>query len=148
MGKDGDRQCPADLSPTLHERIDAMVKEAHRVLKCRHYSLYDLRIDASEQPYILEAALFCSFSPLSVIPSMAQHAGREDLKHPNLFHGLLERAAAEKPSRLAAAAAGAAVTASGELANAPTSDTLAGLTRDVSDGKSAESELSMDSVSS
>merc|ERR1712176_357027 len=94
--KDGDRQCPADLSPVLHERIDAMVKEAHQVLKCRHYSLYDIRINADEQPYILEAALFCSFSPLSVIPAMAQHAGREDLKHPKLFELFLERAAAEK----------------------------------------------------
>merc|ERR1719191_2156868 len=53
--KDGDRQCPAELSPELHKRIDTMVKEAHRVLRCRHYSLYDLRIDANEQPYILEA---------------------------------------------------------------------------------------------
>merc|ERR1719414_2724850 len=94
--KDGDRQCPADLSDALHERINAMVKEAHRVLKCRHYSLYDLRVDADEQPYILEAALFCSFSPLSVIPAMAQQAGREDLKHPKLFHSFLERAAKEK----------------------------------------------------
>merc|ERR1712048_688023 len=93
--KDGDRQCPADLSPKLHERIDDMVKNAHRVLKCRHYSLYDIRIDASEQPYILEAALFCSFSPLSVIPAMAQHAGREELKHPQLFHSFLERAIEE-----------------------------------------------------
>jgi len=101
--KDGDRQCPADLSPALHQRIDAMVKEAHRVLKCRHYSLYDLRVDANEQPYILEAALFCSFSPLSVIPAMAQHSGREDLKHPNLFHSLLERTAAEKKSPQCAA---------------------------------------------
>merc|ERR1711937_1079973 len=94
--KDGDRQCPADLSPDLHKRIDDMVMKAHRVLKCRHYSLYDIRIDANEQPYILEAALFCSFSPLSVIPAMAQHSGREDLKHPNYFHSLLERTAAEK----------------------------------------------------
>merc|ERR1719231_465267 len=94
--KDGDRQCPADLSPQLHARINAMVTEAHRVLKCRHYSLYDIRVDANEQPYILEAALFCSFSPLSVIPAMAQHCGREDLMHPKLFHGFLERAAAEK----------------------------------------------------
>merc|ERR1711963_1335771 len=93
--KDGDRQCPADLSPALHARIDAMVKEAHCVLKCRHYSLYDIRVDAEEQPYILEACLFCSFSPLSVIPSMAQHAGRADLRHPNLFHSLLERATRE-----------------------------------------------------
>merc|ERR1711920_398499 len=89
--KDGDRQCPADLSPVLHERIDTMVKEAHRVLKCRHYSLYDFRVDAEEQPYILEACLFCSFSPVSVIPSMAAHAGREDLRHPNFFHSLIER---------------------------------------------------------
>merc|ERR1711979_19968 len=118
--KDGDRQCPADLSPVLHERINAMVKEAHSVLKCRHYSLYDLRIDANEQPYILEAALFCSFSPLSVIPAMAQHAGREDLRHPNFFHSLLERAAAEKPSRAAVVPSSI-----GTLAEAPTSDTLA-----------------------
>jgi len=94
--KDGDRQCPADLSPELHARVNAMITEAHRVLKCRHYSLYDIRVDANEQPYILEAALFCSFSPLSVIPAMAQHSGREELKHPNFFHSLLERAAAEK----------------------------------------------------
>merc|ERR1711963_630046 len=110
--KDGDRQCPADLSPVLHERINVMVKEAHRVLKCRYYSLYDLRIDANEQPYILEAALFCSFSPLSVIPSMAQHAGREDLRHPNLFHNLLERAVAEKPTQTAVEASGAGEVAS------------------------------------
>merc|ERR1712217_362285 len=93
--KDGDRQCPADLSPQLHERIDIMVKTAHKALKCRHYSLYDLRIDADDQPYILEAALFCSFSPLSVIPAMAAHAGRDDLKHPKLFHSFLERAIEE-----------------------------------------------------
>jgi len=95
--KDGDRKCPADLSPMLHERIDTMVKEAHRVLKCRHYSLFDIRVDADEQPFILEAALFCSFSPLSVIPAMAQHTQREDLLHPNLFYSLLDRAVAEKP---------------------------------------------------
>lgn len=97
--KDGDRQCPAELSATLHARIDEMVTKAHRALKCRHYSLYDLRVDADEQPYILEAALFCSFSPLSVIPAMAQHAGREELKHPHLFESFLKRAAAEKSPR-------------------------------------------------
>merc|ERR1712072_526956 len=38
--RDGDRQCPADLSPELHQRIDTMVKRAHWALHCRHYSLY------------------------------------------------------------------------------------------------------------
>ena len=80
-----------------------MVTAAHKVLKCRHYSLFDLRIDADEQPYILEACFFCSFSPFSVIPSMAQHAGREDIRHPNFFHSLLERAVAEKRVEIDAA---------------------------------------------
>jgi len=94
--RDGDRQCPADLAPEIHERIDAAVLTAHHTLKCRHYSLYDLRIDSAGNPYVLEAALFCSFSPLSVIPAMAAHAGREGLRHPNFFHSLLERAIAGK----------------------------------------------------
>merc|ERR1712061_712925 len=93
--KDGDRQCPADLSPEIHARIDEAVKTAHQTLKCRHYSLFDIRISEDGFPYILEACLFCSFSPLSVIPAMAAHAGREDLRHPNLFHSLIERATRE-----------------------------------------------------
>merc|ERR1712050_702937 len=108
--------------------------------KCRHYSLYDLRISAdTEEPYILEAALFCSFSPLSVIPAMAQHAGREDLKHPNLFHSFLEREAAEKPrQQLCPAAYGGSVDAA---AMAPTIDTLGGMERQ-SSGPTSEHSAS------
>merc|ERR1712151_160310 len=120
--KDGDRKCPADLSGDLHKRINDMVTRAHRVLKCRHYSLYDIRIDANEQPYILEAALFCSFSPLSVIPAMAQHAGRDELKHPQLFHSFLERAAAEKQKQRKGMALRA--DPADRLASTPTVDTL------------------------
>jgi len=97
--KEGDRKCPADLSPELHAKIDSMAIAAHKALKCRHYSLFDFRVDAEEQPYILEACLFCSFSPMSVIPAMAQHMDREDLRHPNLFHAFLERAMAEKNAK-------------------------------------------------
>jgi len=138
--KDGDRQCPADLSPALHARIDEAVKQAHHVLKCRHYSLYDLRIDADEQPYILEAALFCSFSPLSVIPAMAQHAGREDLRHPKLFQSLLERTAKEnkKAHQQVQAEVNRPFDIS-DIATAPTSDNLdAGMERIVSDSSSAD----------
>jgi D-alanine-D-alanine ligase len=103
--RDGDRACPADLSPELHARMDSMIIAAHKAMKCRHYSLFDLRIDVDEQPYILEACFFCSFSPLSVIPSMAQHTGREELRHPNFFHSLLERAIAEKGAEVEVGAA-------------------------------------------
>eukprot|EP00931_Biecheleriopsis_adriatica_P038987 TRINITY_DN2229_c0_g1_i2.p1 TRINITY_DN2229_c0_g1~~TRINITY_DN2229_c0_g1_i2.p1 ORF type:complete len:414 (+),score=95.50 TRINITY_DN2229_c0_g1_i2:71-1312(+) len=131
--KDGDRQCPADLSPALHEKIDAMVRDAHRVLNCRHYSLYDIRVDANEQPYILEAALFCSFSPLSVIPAMAAHAGREDLRHPNFFHGLLERACKEKKQPHVASSG----YPQDEVTVLPTTDTLVGFQRAASEDSSS-----------
>merc|ERR1711904_642229 len=137
--RDGDRQCPAELSEVLHARIDEAVKKAHRALKCRHYSLYDIRVDADEQPYILEAALFCSFSPLSVIPAMAAHAGRDDLKHPKLFESFLERAAAEKASLRKVATF---QTVPGHLATAPTTDTLDELKSSQSDGVSVTDESS------
>jgi len=89
--KEGDRQCPADLSPEIHARVDEAVQTAHRMLKCRHYSLFDIRLNEEGLPFVLEACLFCSFSPVSVIPAMAAHAGRDDLRHPNFFHSLIER---------------------------------------------------------
>lgn len=148
--QDGDRQCPANLSPALHARIDDAVKRAHHVLNCRHYSLYDLRIDADEQPYILEAALFCSFSPLSVIPAMAQHAGREDLVHPKLFHNLLERTAkAKKESHRQAAAESNRPPVISDLSLAPTSDNLdVGMERVVSDSSSSGQKGSQSEASS
>jgi len=109
--KDGDRKCPADVSPTLEARLGEMVKKAHRALKCRHYSLFDVRVNKDEQPFFLEACLFCSFSPVSVIPSMSSHCKKEQLRHPNFFHSLLRRAAAEKPKSTSSSSGYAAVEA-------------------------------------
>ncbi len=47
----------------------------HQALGCRQYSLFDFRIDPQGQPWFLEAGLYCSFSPKSVIPSMTKKAG-------------------------------------------------------------------------
>merc|ERR1712139_648256 len=113
----------------MGKRIDDMVIRAHRALKCRHYSLYDIRIDANEQPHILEAALFCSFSPLSVIPCMAQQAGREDLKHPQLFHSFLERACNSKKNQKVKGQGDVIFDA---LAQSPTMDALEDTPSDVS----------------
>lgn len=55
-----------------------------------------MRIDENGLPYILEACPFCSFSPLSVIPSMANKAGREDLMHPKMFEMFLDKVSNEK----------------------------------------------------
>ncbi len=37
--------------------------------------LFDFRLDPQGQPWFLEAGLYCSFSPKSVIASMAKAAG-------------------------------------------------------------------------
>lgn len=57
------------------ETVQAAAKICHRALGCRHYSLFDFRIDPRGRPWFLEAGLYCSFSPKSVIPSMAKAAG-------------------------------------------------------------------------
>jgi len=93
---EGDRQCPAKLSSELEERINEQVLKAHKAMKCTHYSLWDMRVNEEDQPFILESCLFCSFAPLSVIPTLGNKAGREDLAHPEMFHMLLDKAAANK----------------------------------------------------
>ncbi|MEL6552329.1 MAG: D-alanine--D-alanine ligase [Cyanobacteria bacterium J06621_11] len=50
-------------------------KKCHRALGCRHYSLYDFRIDADGKPWFIEAGLYCSFSPKSVLVSMMEAHG-------------------------------------------------------------------------
>merc|ERR1719198_2825855 len=93
--KDGDRVCPAQLEPEVHARLDDLARRAHKALGCKYYSLYDVRIDERGYPFMLEAALFCSFSPYSVIVSLAAKSGNADIEqHPSLFEGFLRRAAA------------------------------------------------------
>jgi D-alanine-D-alanine ligase len=90
----GDRQCPADLEPEVHERLDFLAKTAHAALGCKYYSLYDVRIDENGICYLLEAALFCSFSPLSVVVGLSAQSPDERLQpHPKLFEKLMERSA-------------------------------------------------------
>jgi D-alanine-D-alanine ligase len=96
----GDRQCPADLEPEVHERLDFLAKTAHAALGCKYYSLFDVRIDEHGTCYMLEAALFCSFSPLSVVVGLAAQSPDERLQpHPKLFEKLMERAARKTRAR-------------------------------------------------
>jgi D-alanine-D-alanine ligase len=100
--KDGDRICPAQLDPEVHARLDDLARRAHRALGCKYYSLYDVRIDERGFPFMLEAALFCSFSPYSVIVSLASKSGNSEIEqHPSLFESFLRRAANATRSRRA-----------------------------------------------
>lgn len=64
-----------DPSDPITKPTQEAAKKCHQALGCRHYSLFDFRIDPQGQPWFLEAGLYCSFCPKSVIASMARSAG-------------------------------------------------------------------------
>lgn len=67
----------------IDDPVTAQVWEAaklsHQALGARHYSLFDFRIDPEGKPWFLEAGLYCSFAPKSVIVTMVEGMG-VDLK--------------------------------------------------------------------
>mmetsp|Transcript_8265 Transcript_8265/g.20833 ORF Transcript_8265/g.20833 Transcript_8265/m.20833 type:complete len:409 (-) Transcript_8265:154-1380(-) len=103
--EEGERICPAVFEPEVHARLDDLAIRAHKALDCKYYSLYDVRIDKDGRPFMLEACLFCSFSPHSVIVNLAGKASDSELQpHPKIFENLLRRAALETHARRAALA--------------------------------------------
>ncbi len=73
--KDNIKAWIVDPRDPVTKTVQEVAKKCHQALGCRHYSLFDFRIDPQGQPWFLEAGLYCSFSPKSVIPSMAKAAG-------------------------------------------------------------------------
>ena len=98
-----ERSCPADVSPDLFQKCAQQAVMAHKALGCRDYSLYDLRISPDGTPYVLEAGLYCSFAPRSIIVLMSGATGDASMQHLPLFYSLLKRAAARKTQPSSAA---------------------------------------------
>lgn len=72
--------CPADLSGKLSRELGAAMKKTHRALGCRDFSLFDFRVHAATgEAYLLEAGLFWSFGPPSMISGMLAAQG-DDLE--------------------------------------------------------------------
>lgn len=72
--KDNNKSWIVDPNDPITQKVQQVAKKCHKALGCRHYSLFDFRIDPNGQPWFLEAGLYCSFAPKSVIPSMAKVA--------------------------------------------------------------------------
>jgi D-alanine-D-alanine ligase len=64
---------PADdpVTGPVHE----LARHAYRALGCRHYGLFDVRVDPDGRPWFLEASLYCSFARQSVLCAMARADG-------------------------------------------------------------------------
>jgi D-alanine-D-alanine ligase len=75
VAKGNDKSWIVDRADPLTDRVGAIAKQCHIALGCRHYSLFDFRIDPEGQPWFLEAGLYCSFAQTSVIAAMAQASG-------------------------------------------------------------------------
>ena len=51
-----------DPADPITEAVQDAARRCHLALGCRHYSLFDFRIDPAGRPWFLEAGLYCSFS--------------------------------------------------------------------------------------
>jgi D-alanine-D-alanine ligase len=89
MAKDGIRARMVDPGDPLTATVAEVAKRCHVALGCRHYSLFDFRIDPAGEPWFLEAGLYCSFAGQSVISMMAAAAG---IALPELFASVLHEA--------------------------------------------------------
>jgi D-alanine-D-alanine ligase len=75
VAKGNDKSWIVDRGDPLTDRVGAIAQQCHIALGCRHYSLFDFRIDPDGQPWFLEAGLYCSFAQSSVISAMAKASG-------------------------------------------------------------------------
>jgi D-alanine-D-alanine ligase len=73
--KDATHSWIVDPSDPITEKVWTMARKCHVALDCRHYSLFDFRIDPQGNPYFLEAGLYCSFAETSVLSAMAKESG-------------------------------------------------------------------------
>lgn len=75
MAKDADHAWILDPDDPVSSGVWAAARACHRAIGARHYSLFDFRIDPEGKPWFLEASLYCSFAPTSVLAVMADAAG-------------------------------------------------------------------------
>lgn len=73
--KDANKSWIVDPSDPLTAKVGPIAKKCHVALGCRHYSLFDFRIDPQGQPWFLEAGLYCSFAETSVLSAMVKAIG-------------------------------------------------------------------------
>lgn len=72
---DAGRAWIVDHDDPVVEPVWRAARACFRALGCRHYGLFDFRIDPHGVPWFLEAGPYCSFAPSSVIVKMAAAQG-------------------------------------------------------------------------
>jgi len=78
-------QYPATIDDELMKKLEVHARKAHKAINCRDFSIFDVRVDPSGNPFFLEASLYCSFAPKSALVWMASDV----LDHQILFRKML-----------------------------------------------------------
>lgn len=64
-----------NLAAQLDRHCRELSREAHRAIGCRDLSRVDLMIDGQGNPWLIEINTMPGFTPTSLLPEAAQHAG-------------------------------------------------------------------------
>jgi D-alanine-D-alanine ligase len=64
-----------ELPPEVARRCCDLAREANRVIGCRDLARVDIMLDRRLQPYLLEINTLPGFTPTSLLPEAAAHAG-------------------------------------------------------------------------
>jgi D-alanine-D-alanine ligase len=94
VAKDASRAWTVPVEDPVTAAVWDAARIAYRALGCRHYGLFDFRIDPDGRPWFLEAGPYCSFAPSSVVATMAAAAG---IGLPELFDIVCAEAGIREP---------------------------------------------------
>jgi D-alanine-D-alanine ligase len=92
VAKESTRAWIVDTDDPITARVWEAALRCHAALGCRHYGLFDFRVDSNGEPWFLEASLYNSFARTSVIAVMAAAAG---ITLPELFASAISEAVAQ-----------------------------------------------------
>jgi D-alanine-D-alanine ligase len=67
--------CPAKMDMKLSQKIKKIALDIHELLKCRHYSRVDFRLDRYNKPWFLELNTHPGMTETSLLPKSAAAVG-------------------------------------------------------------------------
>ncbi|GGF50654.1 hypothetical protein GCM10011519_25770 [Marmoricola endophyticus] len=77
VAKDDEHAWIVPADDPVNAAVGEAARLAYRALGCRHYGLFDFRVDPEGRPWFLEAGLYNSFARASVVAVMAAAAGHD-----------------------------------------------------------------------
>ncbi len=81
--------CPADISPSVTEKIQDAAMDIFTALGCRHYARVDFRLKTDDRFYLLEVNTLPGFTETSLLPKSAEKAG---LSYKELIESIINTA--------------------------------------------------------